>query len=437
MQQRNSSINNFKSLKALWKEVVMKISEDTLRKIILFCLGGLLLILPVAHTTSLRAFFFLFAVLIWLIRIGTTKEWKIFGTPLDIPLFLYLIIILISFFTSLNLKYSIHEFRGEFLTYTLLFYLTLNNLKREEEIKRLVFTLLAGSFFMSLYGMYDFFYVNKSNILNIDKYRFGSLHQGYEAYAQYLLMVLPLNIMAIIYLKDFRRRFLFTALLLLNTFALFLTHTRGAWIAFWAELLLVSIFAIKRTAIKIFLISGLVIITLLMIKILPTNVILHGEKATILTSDADITKGLGKARLIMWKASLEEILKNPFKGSGYGKTTFRWKFKDRIFAGSEQSHNTFVNTAIQLGIQGLIALLFIIYVILIFQWRCFKKAKTNFQLLYFLSIMIMTIGFFIGNMFAEFYIDDTVQMFWLLIGLSVALHRIQKKEEMIKKMTNA
>ena len=97
MQQRKLSINNFKSLKALWKEVVMKISEDTLRKIILFCLGGLLLILPVAHTTSLRAFFFLSAVLIWLIRMGMTKEWKIFGTPLDIPLFLYLITILISF----------------------------------------------------------------------------------------------------------------------------------------------------------------------------------------------------------------------------------------------------------------------------------------------------------------------------------------------------
>lgn len=279
---------------------------------------------------------------------------------------------------------------------------------------------------MSLYGMYDFFYVNKGNILDVDKYRFGSLHQGYEAYAQYLLIVLPFNILGIIYLKNVRWRAFFTAMLFFHAFALFLTHTRGAWIAFWAELLLVSIFAIKKTAIRISLIAGLVIITLLMIKALPTNVILHGEKAMILTNDADMTEGIGKARLVMWKASLAEILENPFKGSGYGKTTFRWRFKDRTFAASEQSHNTFVNTAMQLGIQGLIALLFIIYVILRFQWRCYKGAKTNFQLLYFLLIMIMTIGFFIGNMFAEFYIDDTVQMFWLLIGLSVALHRIQK-----------
>ena len=170
-----------------------------------------------------------------------------------------------------------------------------------------------------------------------------------------------------------------------------------------------------------------------MINILPTSVIWHGEKAMISTRDADLNEGFGKARLVMWKASFEEIIKNPFKGSGYGKTTFRWRFKDRVFAGSEQSHNTFVNAAIQLGIQGLIALIIIIYVILRFQWRCYNGAKTNFQLLYFLSIMIMTIGFFIGNMFAEFYIDDTVQMFWLLVGLSVALHRIQIIEGDYKK----
>ncbi len=411
----------------------MKISENTLRTAVLFCLGGLLLILPVAHTTSLRAFFFLSAVLIWLIRMGMTKEWKIFGTPLDIPLFLYLITVLISFFTSLNLRYSIHEFRGEFLTYTVIFYLTLNNLKSEEEVKRLVFMLLACSFFMSLYGMYDLFYVNKGNILDIDKFRFGSLHQGYEAYAQYLLIVLPFNILAIIYLRDSRWRAFFAAMLLLHAFALFLTHTRGAWIAFWAEILMVSIFAIKKTAIKISLIAGLIIISIFMINILPTSVIWHGEKAMISTRDADLNEGFGKARLVMWKASFEEIIKNPFKGSGYGKTTFRWRFKDRVFAGSEQSHNTFVNAAIQLGIQGLIALIIIIYVILRFQWRCYNGAKTNFQLLYFLSIMIMTIGFFIGNMFAEFYIDDTVQMFWLLVGLSVALHRIQIIEGDYKK----
>lgn len=411
------------------KRICSMLTENIINKYILFCLGGLLIILPVAHTTSVRAFLILSAAVLWFISMWKKSSWKIFGTPFDLPLFIYLVTILISFFTSFNLFYSFNELRGEFLTYGLLFYLTLNNLRSEHMVKILLFVFIVGSLIMSAYGIFEYFYIKGGMFFDLG-IRFDSLHQGYEAFAQYLIVVLPFNILAIMYVDDIRRKGLIFVILLLNIFALYLTHTRGAWVAFWIELLLVFSLAIQRLFIKISLVVGLIGFSVLFVVIMPSSLIWHGESG-ISTNEAEIYLNTGNERLVMWKASLNELLKNPFNGSGYGKTTFRWRFKNRIFSGAEQAHNTFVNTATQLGVQGLIALLFVVYSIIIVNWRGYKKTKSDFKAMYFLSVMIMTVGFFIGNQFAEFYIDDTALLFWLLVGLSVALYKEDRAEEVV------
>ncbi len=123
---------------------------------------------------------------------------------------------------------------------------------------------------------------------------------------------------------------------------------------------------------------------------------------------------------------------HPFKGAGYGKANFARRFKVRLQAAPlEQAHNTFINTAIQLGIQGLIALLIIIVVILNTSWVGWKCAKSDFQRKFFLAMFIMTVGFFVANQFAEFYIDDTALLFWLFVGLCVFFHNNRRLSETV------
>lgn len=396
--------------------------------LIAFSLISLVFILPVAHTTTIRAFFFLSALSLWVIKAYITKKINLKRTPLDYFILLYFITIVISFFTSLKLSSSLETFKGEFLTNTLLFYLIVSNIDEENTVKTLITALLAGSFIMAAYGIADFFLKN-GNPFDIN-YRAGSLHQGYEAYGQYLIIVLPFNLLAISYLKDRYKKIVLSILLALNVFALYLTHTRGAWVAFWAEMIILSVFYMPKK-LKIIFIGLLILVPIIGFYSLPEEVIWHG-KSGISLKEENINTNTGTIRLVMWKESIKALKENPFKGAGYGKANFRRRFSDKAFAINEQAHNTFVNTAVQLGIQGLVALFLVILAILKVTWKAWSKEKHTFRGIYSLGVFTMTIGFFIACQFAEFFIDDTARMFWIMIGLAVSLHVREEKAEPIK-----
>jgi len=75
--------------------------------------------------------------------------------------------------------------------------------------------------------------------------------------------------------------------------------------------------------------------------------------------------------------------------------------------------------AVQLGVQGLLAFLFLLYVILATLYRAFKAANEN-SILYAAMIALVT-GFFIRNMFDDLYVDDSAQLFWVLIATAMAV----------------
>lgn len=392
---------------------------------ILLCLSALVVILPIAHTTSIRAGLEILALLLWIIKMLCSRKVLVTRTPLDLPLLLFLLTILISLFTSLKLSASLNELRGEFLTYTLLFYLTASNIRSETSVKCLVQALLFGSMIMAVYGIIDFF-ANSGDIFSI-RYRAGSLHQGYEAYAQYIIMVLPFNVLFIFYMRDRWTRIFFAALLVLNCFALFLTHTRGAWLAGYAELMLLAFFVLKRRF-RWTVLALIVAAPLVMVKMLPEHTVWHGANGLAIegvTSQRRFNTAV--ERLVVWKTFVDEFPKDPFTPAGYGKVNFKRRFAGKDMLGFEQAHNTFINVATQLGVQGLAALLVIIFFILKVCLMVRRSAATELTRSFGLAMFIMTIGFFTANQFAEFYIDDAAQMFWLLVGVAVALYKRNTK----------
>lgn len=428
MLRKDLLIDNF--------EITINSKVIWINRFLVFSLAGLILVLPIAHTVTIRAFFFLSALFLWITKGYLTRKTHLKHTPLDIFILFYLITIVISFFTTLNLSSSLKTLKGEFLTNTLLFYLIVANISEEKVVKKLIAILLIGSAIMAIYGIVDFFL--KGGALVGTDYttpydRLGSLHQGYEAYGQYLIMVLPFNFLGIIYSTEKPKKILLSVLLILNIFALYLTHTRGAWLAFWFEMIIISYFIFTKRQ-KTVLIGLLILVPIIALYILPENMIWHGKKG-LSTKEEDIWQNTGTIRLVMWKESIKSLIENPFVGAGYGKANFKRKFADKPFAGLEQAHNTFINTAIQLGIQGLIALLLIILMILNMTWKGWMTTKKTFRGLYYLGVFSMTIGFFIACQFAEFFIDDTARMFWILVGLSVSLYIRKDKDKPIKHLS--
>lgn len=378
---------------------------------ILFFMAILILILPVAHTTSLRAACIILPVMLWLTRVVVNKERWCGRTPLDIPIIIFAATVLLSLFTSLKISVSLNELRGELGTQVLLFYLIVNNIKREEQVKLIIFALGLGSLIMGVYGIADFFIDGGSMVSYA--VRAGSLHQGFGAYAHYIIMVLPFLVVGIFYTSDHKYRFLLIILILLNIFALYITFTRGAWVAFFVEIFMVLFIFSKKKWIPVLLLFPVFLLPFF----LPKSIVFHEEKiitGSTYTSDR---------RLAMWRVAVKGMADNPFKGAGYGKVNFQRRFlndENKHFL-MDQAHNSFVNIAVQLGIQGLFALLFIIYRVLKMNWTGYKRITAGFSGYFFVSTFIMTIGYFVGNLFVEFYIDDSALMFWLLVGLSTAL----------------
>lgn len=412
-------------------DISQNIQMNTLRKTgldkaIIVSLAGLIIILPIAHIPAIRAFFQILALLLMGARMYQDREWMAKRTPLDLPLFIFLITIIISFFTTLSLETSIKAFKGEFINCTVFFYMVANNIKNDEDISILVKALLIGSFVLAAYGIMDFFR-HSSGLLTME-YRTGSLHQGYEAYAQYIIMVLPFNILGFLYMKDRQERFFLATVLLLNCLALFLTYTRGAWAAFGIELFAAVLLVPKSRVLKTVLAGCVLAGPLIVLSVSPRNLVWHGNEG--LRFNVRSPRNTVETRLRMWEGFFHEFSKNPFMPAGYGKSNFKRKYKGDDFIDStgdkgdefEQAHNTFINTAAQLGVQGLIALLFIIYTVLKISWLTMKRSLSGFDRAFGISMLIMTIGFFTANQFAEFYIDDTSLMFWIFAGMLVSIY---------------
>jgi len=421
-------------------DIYQNVQMNTLRKraldgAITASLAANIIILPVAHIPAVRASFQILALLLMGAKMYQNRAWMARRTPLDLPLFIFLVTIVISFFTTLSLETSIKAFKGEFINCAVFFYMVASATD-DEDISILVKALLAGSFVLAAYGIIDFF--SHSSGLFTMGYRAGSLHQGYEAYGQYIIMVLPFNILGFLYMKGRQERFFLAIVLLLNCVALFLTYTRGAWVAFCVELFSAALLVPKTRVFKAALAGSLLIGPLLVLSILPGNLVWHGSSGV--NADIRSPRNTVETRLRMWKGFFREFSKNPFEPAGYGKTNFKRKYKGDDFTDAvgdkgvefEQAHNTFINTAAQLGIQGLIALLFIIYTVLKISLKAWKRGLSDFDRAFGLSMFIMTIGFFTANQFAEFYIDDTSLMFWIFVGMLVSVYNNIKMDDRMR-----
>jgi O-antigen ligase len=230
----------------------------------------------------------------------------------------------------------------------------------------------------------------------------------------YLVTVIPFVAYRIMASAGWRRAG-YTALMALNVLMLYLTHQRGALVALVLETLIFFWF-FRRWVVPAIL--GLCLLTVL---VLPKNIIYHGEaRLDIRAEETENYKNTINSRIALWRFTVKEIADHPFKGIGFGRHSFSEAYTQ--FKGTEHWHslNTFLNITIQLGVQGLTALLFIIYRLSREYWSCIKGSKGDARYLYLALLMSMS-GFFARNMFDDHYVDDNGAMFWVLMGLGLAV----------------
>jgi O-antigen ligase len=372
--------------------------------------------LPLAFITAVREIALGLAVFFQVMIMVLNRQGFPGKTPLDWPLWAWLGVALLSLIWAVNPVYSFNEIKGEIFKGLVTYYLIFYSLNQEDRLKQIYLTLVLSNLLMVFYNLQDFY--SQGGSLFAFTIRARSLHSGYGSFGTYLITVFPFLLIGSFSppLKKFR--WVLWGLILLNLFCIYITFGRAMWLAVALEVAVLGIiFKWKRIA--LIMVLGLLVFFLF----IPRTVWFHGEK---LQSTEEISSqsigGTGGDLVDIWKLSFTFLQERPFQGIGFGRNSFSEAFTD--FRASHQpllwhAHNTFLNIFFQTGIQGLMIFLWLVICILYYLFQRSKEGINSWPDMMALATGTMVIGFFMRNLFDDFYVDDSALLFWFLVGTSL------------------
>ncbi len=371
----------------------------------------LIFILPFAHTMTLRLLAIFIPAFLWLLDIIVKKDFKIKRTAIDLPVLFLLVWGLLSTIFSVDIKYSFKEYRGDMLIGFLLLYFSIKNIEKEM-VERIIDALIIGAVVVSAYGMVE--YAGLMGQMESPG-RMDSVTPDYNYFSTYLILVLPILFYRV-YMSRAKMRVIYSFITIIAAIALMLTFTRAAWIAAFAEIVLFGIFINRKILIILF---AVVIIGYIITNFKNKIPIMASEslKAQVVHPSYTYTD-----RMELWRFGIMHLKDRPVFGFGYGRANFSKVYPEFLKRSILlfHTHNTFVNIGLELGIPGLIALLWLFWAILKSLWKDWKdKLKENGMLSF--VIFVSVVGFLVRIQFDHLLVDEMALMLWLLVGMGFAI----------------
>jgi O-antigen ligase len=175
----------------------------------------------------------------------------------------------------------------------------------------------------------------------------------------------------------------------LNLFALILNFSLGAWVALAALCVLIGLNSLPR---KVLLLSlALVLIGIFFL--------FSNSNRSFYHRFTDSSAGLDSynTRWILAKFSLEKVKENPSRMIGFGQRSFAKQYKEFVESYKDflmwHAHNTFLNIALQTGLQGLILFCFLLYRLLKYGYENMKLEGESLKKFYFTATFMTVITF--------------------------------------------
>jgi putative inorganic carbon (hco3(-)) transporter len=292
-----------------------------------------------------------------------------------------------------------------FVQMVLLYILSFNAFKEEEDQKRLV-VLLAGMFL--LICIRDIRNFSVGSAFSYDKRSSGpfwTMGLGPNHFGAFLAYAGSFFLGLLMFDKHKKRRILYIAAVCCAVYPLFSTYSRGAWVACVAALL---IFGLLKARI---ILVGVAAMVVSWQAILPPTVV---ERITMTeTEDGEIEESAA-IRLLLWERAEKLFQDNPAFGIGYQGFS-----RTVEIGGLTNVHNFYMQTAAD---QGVIGLLFFAAVLL----RCafgafglFLNGNTDFRRGLGLGLLGAVTTMAVSNVFGDRWSYFSVcAWFWVLWGVA-------------------
>jgi len=378
----------------------------------------LILALPLEAVTAVRETALIGGTALLASHLWLSGQREFRSTVLFWPLAVYVAVAALSIITAVDWSYSLKELRAEVLKGLMAFYLGVHFVRQEEHLVQAWAAVVVGAGIMGLMGLILFAQAGGSFLHHY--VRAGSLHNGYGGFGTYLSLVWPFLLLAPMFWRGARWRWAAVAAAVLALICAYLTFSRATWVALMVETVLVATM-LSRRRLRIALVAAALGV-LLGAALLTVPGSRHGERWQRLWDDPSKVGGTAGDLLSLWRHSWGYIKEHPFTGIGLGRHSFSQAFPE--FRRTHQpllwhAHNMFVEAALQMGVQGLIALVVVLAVLVAALWPHAPPATGDGVGLFTAATAAMVVGFAVRNLSDDFFVDDTGIMFWLLAGLAM------------------
>ena len=378
----------------------------------IFCLSFSKSIIEITITIAIICFF---------IKKALKKEAAFEKTSLNTAFLVFILSILPSFFNTYNIFFSLKALVSKNLKYLLLVIIMTDIINDKERMKDLlIISLITGivtiiNAFIQyhvthidlLHNYVSFKYVEPWKMDRFIGFPTASFPYPNDFAAWILIFLLPG--IASLFMADLRAQTkllygFFTAPLF---YLLMLTKARAAWLGFFAGLIFLLFFRLKKAVLSFMLILFMIYFAF-----------------NIQIAKYTLQLGSVSDRYTMWRNSWAIFKEHPVVGNGIN--TFFEKYKNvrndefKNKRGS-YAHNCFLQQAADTGVVGLLGFLYFLFVFFRSTITRTLGLKNEYYRVFNLGLAAGILGFLIHSFFdTNLYSLPLAALFWFAVGLSQA-----------------
>ncbi len=387
--------------------------------------------------TGLGALLVLLAVMTWLYQGYQKCNIIIVQSKLYLPMALFLLWSLISFFWSFNLHLAIISW-VQYLTYGLLFFIVINSLTSKKSINALFHTLIISLFVVSILGLSQQ-YFSDITLIKQFYYQFVAPAASFankNLASHFVVMTIPLSFLMFVVTKSKRLSFVYSLVTFFALWYVIVIAARQAYLAVFVELLVLALFLIfdyvknnntflKSIRDKIF--KSFTFLLLILSLFFVSNFSINGfdlSKGSKLERVSEISLEGGSSRIPAWKNTVEMIKDHPIAGVGIGQWQEHYPLyydvsaPDVIFGDKTRltkAHNEYLEMFANVGLIGFLPLLWIFIIVFKSTWNNLKSIDDRERVL---AISLGMVGFTVVAFFS-FPIWAYVSAFILFIFIAL------------------
>ena len=326
----------------------------------------------------------------------------------------------------------------------MLFYLTANFIRTEDELKRFSKILGIALTMIVLVGLYELLLPGRALIPHwilgggngikspTEGYRVGGPFADFELYGEFMAVSFFLALFLFQRASRPNLRFFTGALTILTVFGLLSTVTRGATLSYLGGLVYFTWLMRRRLKFRDFsaaLLAGIAIY--LGLEFVVTNFTRSGSVFERLIA-THFVHGLPDSRA-MWPIIWERVLQHPIVGHGpYYDLGLQRGLTGRGLYVYTWPHNQYLFYAHTIGLLGTAAFLFVAIRLLVvsFRDRAAGLQEPSFARSFMLALHVMLLVFLVDELKID-YLRNPIYMYypWLLMGLIAATHRIIQQQK--------